>query len=140
MAAIFVIAGTIARAGLAEVIAAAILKGARGKDRAGLAIVMGLSAGLSTLLSNTSTTSVLTPVVLEFAKRTQASASRLLMPLAFASMMGGSMTLIGTSTNLSASGMVSGLGLAPYGFFEFFIIGSILAGVGIVFMLAVEAG
>ena len=135
LAAVFVIAGTIARAGLAEVIATAILKWTRGKDRAGLAIVMGVSAALSTLLSNTSTTSVLTPVVLDYAKRTRVSASRLLMPLAFASMMGGSMTLIGTSTNLSASGMVSGLGLTPYGFFEFFAIGGILAVVGVVFML-----
>lgn len=135
LAAVFVIAGTIARAGLAEMIAQAILKSGRGKDRAGLAIVMSTSAALSMLISNTSTTSIMTPVVLEFAKRSRASASRLLMPLAFASMMGGSMTLIGTSTNLSASGMISGLGLEPYRFFEFFGIGAILSVVGILFML-----
>lgn len=135
LAAIFVIAGTIARAGLAEAVAQAILKGGGGSDRAGLAIVMATSAALSTVFSNTSTTSVLTPAVLAYAKRSQTSASRLLMPLAFASMMGGSMTLIGTSTNLSASGMVSGLGLRPFGFFEFFAIGGILALCGLVYML-----
>ena len=135
LAAVFVIAGTISRAGLAEAVAQAILKGSGGKDRAGLAIVMTISAALSTIFSNTSTTSVLTPAVLANAKRSGAGASRLLMPLAFASMMGGTMTLIGTSTNLSASGMVSGLGLTPYGFFEFTAIGGILAVCGVLYML-----
>lgn len=135
LACVFVIAGTITRSGLAEAIARTILRGAGGHEFAGRAILMGLSAVLSMVFSNTSTTSVLTPAVMAYAKRVGTSASGLLMPLAFASMMGGAMTLIGTSTNLSASGMVASMGLAPYGFFEFFWIGGILAICGIAFML-----
>jgi len=135
LACVFVIAGTIARSGLAEAAARAILRGTGGRDFAGRAIVMGLSASLSMVFSNTSTTSVLTPTVLAYAKRKGIGASGLLMPLAFASMMGGTMTLIGTSTNLSASGMVASMGMAPHGFFEFFAIGGILAVCGIAFML-----
>lgn len=93
---------------------------------------MAAFAALSTVFSNISTTPVLTPAVLLFARRTGASAIGLLMPLAFASMMGGSMTLIGTSTNISASGMVSSLGLEPNGFFELFAIGWSVLGVDIV--------
>jgi len=135
LAGIFVVAGTITRSGLADALARIILRSAGGHDVAGRAIVMGLSAGLSMVFSNTSTTSVLTPAVMAYAKRVGSSASGLLMPLAFASMMGGTMTLIGTSTNLSASGMVAYMGLTPYGFFEFFGIGGILAICGMAFML-----
>lgn len=135
LAGVFVIAGTISRSGLTEAVAQTILRGVGGHELAGRAIVMGLSAGLSMIFSNTSTTSVLIPAVLAYAKRVGISASGLLMPLAFASMMGGTMTLIGTSTNLSASGMVASMGLTPYGFFEFFGVGGILAVCGMAFML-----
>jgi len=87
LAAVFVIAGTVSRAGLAETMAQAILKVGKDDDRVGLATVMGLSAALSTVFSNTSTTTVLTPGVMTYAKRSGVGASRLLMPLAFASMM-----------------------------------------------------
>ncbi|MDJ0637818.1 MAG: SLC13 family permease [Paracoccaceae bacterium] len=135
LACIFVIAGTVSRAGLAEAATEAILRRGKGGNNASLAIVMGLSVMLSTVLSNTSTSSVLTPGVIHYAKRTATSASRLLMPMAFASLMGGTMTLIGTSTNLSASGMIDGLGLEPYRFFEFFVVGGIVAICGTVFMV-----
>ncbi len=137
LACVFVIAGTVSRAGLAEVAAEGVLRRVTRADTSGLAIIMGLSAALSTVLSNTSTSSILTPGILHYAKRSATSASRLLMPMAFASLMGGTMTLIGTSTNLSASGMVAGLGLRPYGFFEFFVVGGIVAVVGTLFMVLV---
>ncbi|NNF70701.1 MAG: hypothetical protein HKN02_00745 [Rhodobacteraceae bacterium] len=134
LAAVFVIAGTVARAGLAEMLARVVFKRAGRDKRAALVLVMSVSAVLSTLFSNTSTTSVLTPAALSYARRARIGASGLLMPLGFASMMGGTMTLIGTSTNLSASGMITGLGLEPYRFFEFFAIGGILAVCGIAYM------
>lgn len=135
LACVFVIAGTVSRAGLAEAAADAFLKRERRGEKMTLAVVMTLSAALSTVLSNTSTSSVLTPGVMHYAKRAEISASRLLMPMAFASLMGGTMTLIGTSTNLSASGMAAGLGLDPYGFFEFFAVGGIVAFCGTAFMV-----
>ena len=135
LAAVFVIAGTIARAGLTEALAQMMLKGGCGKKRTELAVVMGTSAALSTFFSNTSTTSIMTPAVMAYARSSGVGASKLLMPLAFASMMGGTMTLIGTSTNLSASGMITGLGMEPFRFFEFFAIGGILALCGFAYVL-----
>jgi di/tricarboxylate transporter len=134
---LFVLAGTMTRAQLAEAVAEALMNAAGRGERSSLAIVMGVSAALSMLLSNTSTSSVLTPAVLQYAKRSGTSASRLLMPMAFASLMGGTMVLIGTSTNLSASGLISGLGMEPYAFFEFFVVGGIVTISGIAFMVLI---
>lgn len=134
---VFVLAGTMTRAELPEEVAAALMKATGKGERSGLAMVMGVSAALSMLLSNTSTSSVLTPAVLQYAKRSGTSASRLLMPMAFASLMGGTMVLIGTSTNLSASGMITGLGMEPYAFFEFFVVGGVVTLSGIAFMVLI---
>lgn len=84
-----------------------------------LAGLMGFSAALSSVLTNTSTTSVLIPFVVALSRRCGVSPGQFLMPVAYASMMGGSATLIGTSTNLAASGVLSRLGMAPFGVLEF---------------------
>ena len=107
------------------------------RPRSMLASLMSASAGLSSVITNTSTTAVLIPVVLESAHRIKVHPGRFLMPVAFASMMGGSATLIGTSTNLAASGVLSRLGLAPFGVFEFALVGITvsIAGIGMLTLL-----
>ena len=85
----------------------------------------GLADGGVGVITNTSTTAVLIPVVVEIARRIKMHPGRFLLPVAFASMMGGSATLIGTSTNLAASGVLARLGLAPFGVFEFALVGNI---------------
>ena len=101
------------------------------RPRPVLASLMTASAAVSSVITNTSTTAVLIPVVLEIARRIKLHPGRLLMPVAFASMMGGSATLIGTSTNLAASGVLSRLGLAPFGVFEFALVGITVSIAGI---------
>jgi len=107
------------------------------RPRPMLASLMTASAGLSSVITNTSTTAVLIPVVLEISRRIKVHPGRFLMPVAFASMMGGSATLIGTSTNLAASGVMSRLGLASFGVFEFSLVGFTvsIAGIGMMTLL-----
>ncbi len=83
------------------------------------ASLMTVSALMSSFVTNTSTTAILIPAANDLARRTDTQPRRFLMPLAFASMMGGSATLIGTSTNLAASGVIERLGLEPFSTFEF---------------------
>lgn len=133
LACIFVVSGTLARSGVTQQVAEAIIKAAHGKARVA-PILMGTVAALSALFSNTSATATLVPATLQIAKKTKLHPGQLLMPLAFASILGGTCTLIGTSTNLASSGLISRLGLAPYSLFEFVIPGVLLTVVGIVYL------
>ncbi len=96
--------------------------------------LMTISAFMSGFLTNTSTTAVLIPAANDVAKRSGLPPGRFLMPLAFASMMGGSATLIGTSTNLAASGAIERMGLAPFATFEFIGPALVISGAGIAFL------
>jgi di/tricarboxylate transporter len=133
LACIFVVSGTLARSGVTQHVAEAIIKAAHGKARVA-PILMGTVAALSALFSNTSATATLVPATLQIAKKTKLHPGQLLLPLAFASILGGTCTLIGTSTNLASSGLISRLGLAPYSLFEFVIPGVLLTVVGIVYL------
>ena len=99
-----------------------------------LVSVMLLSAGLSAFLSNTTAVAILLPVVLGLSRESGVSPGRILIPLAFASMLGGTCTLIGTSTNLAASGMIRKMGMESFSLFEFAQIGLVLVLVGTLYM------
>ncbi len=137
LASVFIISGTLIKTGVTDWLARYIYKLAQRGERLVLASVMSLAAILSAFFSNTSATAVLMPTALELSRKAAISPSRLLMPLAFASMLGGSCTLIGTSTNLAGSSLITELGLEPFSLFEFAGIGVILACCGIVYMVAI---
>ena len=91
-------------------------------------------AASSSFLSNTVTTAVFLPIMIGVARRSVVALSRVLMPLAFASILGGSVTLIGTSTNLVVSSQLPRYGLAPIGFFELTPVGGGIAVVGLLYL------
>jgi di/tricarboxylate transporter len=101
------------------------------------AMIMLVTALLSAFLSSTGTVAVMLPVVLAIARRRRISPSRLLMPLAFAALLGGMLTLIGTPPNLIVSTQLEQAGLEGFGFFAFTPPGLILllAGIGTVLLL-----
>jgi len=90
--------------------------------------LMAITSVLSGLVNNTAVVALLIPVILNLSSQQGWYASRLLMPLSFAGIMGGICTLIGTSTNILVSGIAEDRGLAPIGMFE-------MSGAGLVFLV-----
>ena len=100
-------------------------------------LLLSVAAAISFWISNTVTMAVFLPIAVGISQRMKISPSRILMPLAFAIILGGTVTLIGTSTNLVISGRLTALHYAPIGLFEMTPIGIVLtlAGLAYVFTL-----
>ena len=92
------------------------------------------TAGASAFLNNTPIVAMLAPQVSAWADRRGLAPSRFLMPLSFASILGGMATLIGTSTNILVDGVAQAQWLAPFGMFEITAAGIIMALVGVVYL------
>ena len=132
MAGLFVVGGAIFQTGLAKMIGSKLLKLAGNSEtRLFLLVILGTSA-IGAFVSNTGTVALMLPIVVSMAANAGVSSGRLLMPLAFASSMGGMMTLIGTPPNLVIQDTLVGAGYEPLGFFSFLPVGLICVVVGIV--------
>lgn len=137
VAALYVIAGAIDRTGAIQPIVSRVLAAPR-SVRADLARLIAPSAVASAFLANTPIVAMLTPAVTRWADREQRSASTYLIPLSYATILGGAITAIGTSTNLVASGLLEDAGLGPLGLFELAKVGLplLLAGLVVIILLA----
>ena len=102
-----------------------------------LMLMMIAAAVLSAFMSNTGATAFFLPIILSISRQMKVSPSRLLMPLAFASILASSVTLIGTSTNLVISGLMVSAGLPPLGMFELTVVGIPILLVGLLYMLTI---
>jgi di/tricarboxylate transporter len=98
---------------------------------------MAVAAVAASVLKNTTTTAMFLPVVMGLAERAKIPPSKLLMPLAFGAILGGSCTLIGTSTNLAVSGAMQRYGMEGYSMFELTMVGVIMVAVGMLYMLTI---
>ncbi|MFZ7103094.1 MAG: SLC13 family permease [Peptococcaceae bacterium] len=136
-AGMFVVGAALFETGVAKKIGDSVVKAA-GKSELRLALgVMVLAAALSAVLSNTGTTAVLLPVSIGIANSAGWNRGRILMPLALAAGLGGTITLVGTPPNLVANGVLGTAQLRQFGFFEFGLIGIPLTICGIVYMLTI---
>ncbi|MDR1171190.1 MAG: SLC13 family permease [Bacteroidales bacterium] len=132
MIGLFVVGGGIFRTGLANVISRKILTLAGNSQTKLFVLVMLVTSAIGGFVSNTGTVALMLPIVVSLAMAANTSPSRFLMPLAFASSMGGMMTLIGTPPNLVIDSTLRGAGYDGLSFFSFLPIGLICVTLGIV--------
>ncbi len=137
IASLFIIGGAILQTGLAAAIGRQILKVAGGGQASLMTAVMLTVAILSAFMSDTGTVAVLLPAVISMAGSVQLSPSKLLIPLSFGALLGGSATLIGTPPNIIVSDLLYENGLEPFQFFDYSPIGLILIASGILFMVTI---
>lgn len=100
-------------------------------------IIMVTSTLISSFMSNTAATAVMIPISIGLARKARLSTSRILLPLAFASILSSSVTLISTSTNVVVSGIMTQHGLSPITMFELSPVGIPITIAGIIYMLLV---
>lgn len=131
---IFILSGALMKGGVMDKLGDAIFRIAGGSRAKVLMCVMPVTTFVSSFTNNTTTTAVLMPAVLGVCKKSRISPSQVLIPLAYASMLGGTCTLIGTSTNVAASGFIRSSGLEPFSMFEFLPVGATVSVLGILYM------
>ena len=130
MVGLFVVGGAIFQTGLAKMISSRILKLAGKSELRLFLLVMLVTSGIGAFVSNTGTVALMLPIVVSLAASANMNASRLLMPLAFASSMGGMMTLIGTPPNLVIQDALVSAGYPELSFFSFLPVGLVCVAVG----------
>lgn len=135
---LLILTAALERTGVVELAGRAGLRHAgKNPDRL-LWTVMIASAGVGAFISNTASTAFFVPVVFGVARKLGVSASKLLMPLAFSSILTSSVTLVSTSTNVVVSGMMTQHGLPPMGMFELAPVGVPIAVAGLVYLYFVR--
>lgn len=135
MVGLFVVGGAILQTGLAKAVSQKIMRLAAGNDTRMFLLVVIVTALIGAFISNTGTVALMMPIIVSMAAQAGTRPARLLMPLAFASSLGGMLTLIGTPPNLVIQQSLTDAGYKPLSFFSFFPVGLICIGVGIVVML-----
>jgi di/tricarboxylate transporter len=131
VAALYVLARAVEKTGALQPLINWAL-GAPGRERAALVRLLTPVVSASAFLNNTPIVAMLAPQVADWAEKRGRSPSRYLMPISYATMLGGVVTVIGTSTNLVVSGLMQQQGLEPIGLFELSAVGLPVAVAGLV--------
>lgn len=135
LAAIFIMVGALKKTGVIDTFISRLVNIKKQPPKLILFFVMMVSALTSGFMNNTTITALMLNPTIGLSKISGIAPSKILMPLAFASILGGTCTLIGTSTNVAVSGYIVSQGLPRIGMFDFLPIGLILLGVGMVYMM-----
>ncbi len=135
LAGIFVLTAGLKASGALETLGWWAQRLASASSRRSAAVLLPAVAVLSTVMNNTTTTAAFLPVAVGQARAVGLPPGSLLMPVAFASILGGSITLIGTSTNLIVSGLLPQFGEAPLGMFELAPVALPIAVAGIAYLI-----
>ncbi|SES41375.1 TrkA-C domain-containing protein [Tranquillimonas rosea] len=135
IAAMFVVSGALVRTGVLDALANLVIGRAQSRPVLALGIFLLATIAASAFMNNTPVVLVLIPVVIRLAASLKIAPTRLLIPLSYAAILGGTCTLIGTSTNLLVDGIAQESGLEPFSIFEIAPVGIVVALVGASAML-----
>ena len=135
IAAMFVLSGALLRTGALEEISGWVIRRTTRHPRLAVAEISAGTLFASAFMNNTPVVIVMIPVVKKLARILGVAATRLLIPLSYLAIMGGTLTLIGTSTNLLVDGVAQAEGLEPFGIFEITQVGLVTAISGMILML-----
>ncbi|MCH8875681.1 MAG: SLC13 family permease [Chloroflexi bacterium] len=135
--AVYMVSGGLFKTGVANAMGTAILKIAGNTESRLIATIMLTVGVLSAFMNNVGATAMLLPAVVGISRVTKVAVSKLLIPLAFASLLGGAMTLIGTPANILATGILAERGLPTFGFFEFAPMGIVVLVTGVLYMVLI---
>ncbi|MDH5526494.1 MAG: SLC13 family permease [Nitrospirota bacterium] len=135
IAALFVVGEGLFRTGVAASVGVWLLRVGGTSETRLLLYLIPAVALLSAFMSSTGAVALFIPVVMSLARKSGISPSRLLMPLAFGSLIGGMMTLIGTPPNVVVSSRLQAAGQEPFGFFDFTPIGLVMLAGGMAYMI-----
>ena len=132
--AMFILSEGLTRTGIANIIGVQVMRVAGRNEVMMIIVIMLTGAVLSAFMNNIGVAALMLPVVVDVARRTRIAPSRLLMPLAYATLLGGLMTLIGTPPNLLIAQSLRENGLETFGLFDFTPIGGAVMGIGVLFV------
>ncbi len=132
--AMFILSEGLTRTGIADIIGRQVMRIGGNTEVTLIFVIMVTGAVLSAFMNNIGVAALMLPVVVEVARRTGVPASRLLMPLAYSTLLGGLMTLIGTPPNLLISESLAVHGYEPFAMFDFMPLGGAVMGIGVVFV------
>ena len=134
IAAMFIVMGALVRTGALDVLTRLAERYAKTHPKTAVVGVIIAVMAASAIMNNTPVVVVMIPVVVQLSQTLRTKASKLLIPLSYAAIMGGSLTLIGTSTNLLVDGVARSQGLEPFGIFEILPIGLVVCTWGLIYM------
>ncbi len=132
--AVFILSGGLSRTGVAGILGRQVLRLAGNSEARLIMVIMLTSATLSAFMNNVGVAALLLPVVMDISRQTHRPPSKLLIPLAFSSLLGGLMTLIGTPPNILVSAALGEHGLEPFSMFDFTPVGALVVVAGIAYM------
>ncbi len=134
LASIFIISAALQETGILDLIGSRLLKLGRLHPGFLITYIMTAVGFTSAFMNNTTVTAIFIAPVITVARRLKMSPSKLLMPVAYASIVGGTCTIIGTSTNIAVSGYIDKAGLGGLGFFEILPVGIVLFVITLIYM------
>jgi di/tricarboxylate transporter len=135
--AMFILSEGLTRTGIANVLGRQVMRIAGRNEITLIIVIMTVAGGLSAFMNNIGVAALMLPVAIDIARRTDTPPSRLLMPMAFGTLLGGLTTLVGTPPNLLISGALAQAGERPFQLFDYAGVGIGAMGAGILFIALV---